>query len=176
MVVHVAGEHMDRDNEFVHKLRKDSAKSGDVVVVIYVNGEDERSQTGIVAGLVDEIQRRVAQSSHGPSGRPPLVVADLTMDCERHEVTRGARTINLSPMEFSLLEHFLRNRDRVQTESELMDSVFRGSKDGGFNSLWVHIHRLRRKIDEGFPVRLLHTIRGVGYILKTPNHTKSKAG
>ena len=153
--------------DVLRTVRREKKPNSDVVVVIYLNGADKSgTQTAAVAKIVDEIQRHIGDE------RPPddvLTLADLRMDRNRRELSRAGKPIHLSPMEWALLEYLLLHRDRVQTEHVLMESVFGSTQKGGrFNTLWVHMHRLRKKVDERAAVRLIHTIRGVGYILKTP--------
>ncbi len=172
MVVHVATDALADPEEMFRKLRREKKNSSDLFVVIYLNGGDETgSQSAKVAQLVDEIQRRMGD---GQTGEGVLTIADLRLDRNRHEVQRAGALVHLSPMEFALLEYLMQHRDRVQTEHVLMDAVFGGApKDGRFNTLWVHMHRLRKKVDREACVRLIHTIRGVGYIIKTPARSQA---
>jgi len=167
MVVRIAHAAQEKQEDLLRSLRREKKDTSDLFVVIYVNGADETgTQTAAVAKIVGAIQRRM-----GAAGTEPdvLAIADLRLDRNRHEVTRAGMPIHLSPMEYALLEYLLLHRDCVQTEAVLMDAVFGGGqKSGRFNTLWVHMHRLRKKLDEPASVRLMHTIRGVGYILKTP--------
>jgi DNA-binding response OmpR family regulator len=95
-----------------------------------------------------------------------LTVADLHMDRATREVTRGGRDrIGLSPKEFALLEYLLMRPDEVVSRSALIDHVWDDSFDSMSNVLDVTVHRLRGKIDGGCNGRLLHTIKGVGYVL-----------
>jgi len=90
------------------------------------------------------------------------------MERERHEVLRAGRSIHLSPIEYALLEFLMVHHDRALTEETLTRAVLRGTDGGRFTRLWVHIHRLRRKVDQPPSTPLIHTIRGVGYILRSP--------
>jgi len=119
----------------------------------------------VFSKVIDDARRRVA--------RPGLVgdhlcVGDLRMERERHEVLRAGRSIHLSPIEYALLEFLMVHHDRALTEETLTRAVLRGTDGGRFNRLWVHIHRLRRKVDQPPSTPLIHTIRGVGYILRSP--------
>lgn len=139
----------------------------DLFVVINFNGEDDSgSQSATVADIVSEIKRRISDAEPGPAS---FSIADLHMDRNLHEVRRSGTLVHLSPLEFSLLEHLLLYRDRVQTNRVLMNAVFgRSEREKCFNTLWVYMHSLRRKIDQRGNIPLLHTIRGVGYVLRTP--------
>jgi DNA-binding response OmpR family regulator len=97
-----------------------------------------------------------------------LKLADLEMDAARHEVERGGRPLALTAREFDLLEYLLRNQGRVVTREMLAADVWKETRRATplDNVIDVHIARLRKKIDEPFAVRLLHTVRGVGFILR----------
>ncbi len=96
-----------------------------------------------------------------------LSAGDLVMDRAARRVTVGERSLDLSPKEFALLEYFLNHKDQVVTRSELTDHVWDDSFDSFGNVVDVAIHRLRKKIDGERSDRLLHTIKGVGYVLKS---------
>lgn len=100
------------------------------------------------------------------SGTSVLQVADLTLDPVRRVVTRGATRIELSLKEFALLEYFMRNKDRVLSRTMIAEHVWNYDFDSGTNVVDVYINYLRRKIDAGRAQRLIHTVRGSGYIMK----------
>jgi two-component system OmpR family response regulator len=93
--------------------------------------------------------------------------ADLTVDIGSRRVTRGGREIVLLPREFKLLEYFMRHKEQVVTRTMLLEHVWDYSNEPHQSIIDTHISRLRKKIDEGFDVPLLHTVRGVGYRLST---------
>jgi hypothetical protein len=92
---------------------------------------------------------------------------DLVMDLLSRKVTRGGRAIELKPREFKLLQELLRSKDRVVTRTMLLERVWDYLFDPHTSLIDTHVSRLRKKIDEGFAVPLLHTLRGVGYRLST---------
>jgi DNA-binding response OmpR family regulator len=94
-----------------------------------------------------------------------LRVADLEMDTVRRAVRRAGKTIDLKPKEYALLEFLIRNSDRPVTKSLIIEHVWNIHFDSVSNVVEVHINSLRNKLDRGFPKPLIHTIRGVGYIL-----------
>jgi DNA-binding response OmpR family regulator len=96
-----------------------------------------------------------------------LASGDLEMDRAQHAVTVGGEAVELSPKEFAVLEYFLRRRDEVVTRTELAEHVWDDHFDAVSNVIDVTVHRLRRKIDGDRTERLLHTIKGVGYMLKS---------
>jgi len=97
-----------------------------------------------------------------------LELADLGLDADRREVERGGRALALTAREFDLLEYLLRNQGRVVTREMLAADVWKETRRATplDNVIDVHIARLRKKVDEPFAVRLLHTVRGVGFILR----------
>jgi two-component system OmpR family response regulator len=98
-----------------------------------------------------------------------LRCADVVMDLLSRKVTRSGRALDLLPREFKLLEYFLRNKDRVVTRTMLLEQVWDYRFDPHTSIIDTHISRLRKKLDDGYPTPLLHTLRGVGYRLsETP--------
>jgi two-component system OmpR family response regulator len=79
---------------------------------------------------------------------------------------RDGRTVDLQPREFSLLEYFMRNPDRVLSKTMILERIWSYSFDPQTNVVDVLVSRLRRKIDHDFPDKLIHTLRGVGYVLR----------
>ena len=94
-----------------------------------------------------------------------LRVADLEMDTIRRKVTRAGQAINLKPKEYALLEILMRNTDRPLTKALIIEHVWDIHFDSISNVVEVHINSLRNKVDRGFGLPLIHTIRGVGYVL-----------
>jgi len=95
-----------------------------------------------------------------------LRFADLALDPDAHEVRRGERRIELSRTEFSLLELFMRHPRQVLTRSQIFESVWGYDLGATSNSLGVYMGYLRRKTEDGDAPRLLHTVRGIGYVLR----------
>jgi two-component system OmpR family response regulator len=107
--------------------------------------------------------------------RPPLVntptvlrVADLEMDLLKRAVTRAGRRIQLQPKEFRLLEYLMRHAGQVVTRTMLLEQVWDFHFDPRTSMVETHISRLRSKIDKGFQVELIQTVRGAGYSLRAP--------
>ena len=94
-----------------------------------------------------------------------LQVADLIVDTGSHRVTRASTAIELTSKEYAMLEYFVRNVDQVLTRTIISEHVWDEEFDSLSNIIDVYVRRLRRKIDEGYQPRLLHTIRGSGYLL-----------
>jgi heavy metal response regulator len=95
-----------------------------------------------------------------------LTIADLELDTVSHRARRGGRSIELTAKEYALLEFFLRNHGRVLSRTSISEHIWRYNFDTGTNVIDVYVNHLRNKIDEGFEPRLIHTVRGVGYVLK----------
>ena len=95
-----------------------------------------------------------------------LSIADLTLDTASHLVYRGGKFLELTTKEYSLLEYFMINKERILTRSLIAEHVWNYDFDYESNIIDVYIRYLRRKIDADFNVKLLHTVRGSGYILK----------
>lgn len=112
---------------------------------------------------VEALQRRGA--STGRSIVTSLRCGDLTMDLLARRVERGGVRVDLQPREFRLLELLLRNQGQVVTRTMMLEEVWDYHFDPGTNVIDVHISRLRKKIDDGGGTPLLHTVRGVGYML-----------
>ena len=95
-----------------------------------------------------------------------LQVDGLTLDLVTHKVKRGAEEIELTGKEYSLLEYFMRNQGKVLTRTMIAEHVWDYNFDTFTNVIDVYINHLRKKVDKNHPLKLLHTLRGVGYIMK----------
>jgi two-component system OmpR family response regulator len=111
---------------------------------------------------IDALQRRSPSASTVVT---TLECGDLNMDLLSHRVERAGTRIDLQPREFRLLECLLRNQGHVVTRTMMLEEVWDYHFDPGTNVIDVHMSRLRKKIDEGAEIPLLHTVRGVGYML-----------
>ncbi len=99
------------------------------------------------------------------SHRERVEYADLKLDLDKHECIRSGAIIHLSPKEFALLKYLLENTERVVSRSEIQNNVWNTHFDTGTNFIDVYINDLRRKIDKDFPVKLIHTKPGIGFII-----------
>ncbi|MCD8082973.1 MAG: response regulator transcription factor [Clostridiales bacterium] len=118
----------------------------------------------------DELTARIRamiRSSHGAAGNE-LSVGDLVMDCAARRVTRGGKEIALSAREYALLEYLMHNAGIVLTREKIEDHIWNYDYEGGTNVVDVYISYLRRKIDSGQEQKLIHTVRGRGYVLREP--------
>jgi heavy metal response regulator len=95
-----------------------------------------------------------------------LTCADLELDTVTHKARRAGKQIDLTAKEYALLEYFLRNKDRVLSRTIISEHIWDYNFDTGTNLIDVYVNHLRNKIDSGFDRRLIHTVRGVGYVLR----------
>lgn len=115
-----------------------------------------------------ELMARIRAMTRTPFGMTSniLTVDDLTMDCSAHTVCRNGQEISLSAKEYALLEYLMRNRGIVLSREKIENHIWNFDYTGGTNVVDVYIRYLRKKIDEGHPKKLIHTIRGSGYVLR----------
>ncbi|MBK5417867.1 MULTISPECIES: response regulator transcription factor [unclassified Pseudomonas] len=116
---------------------------------------------------LDALCRRRAEPP-ATTQEPRLRVANLEIDLLRRTVRRGERVIELVPREYALLEHLMRNAGQVITRTMLFEAVWSYAYDERTNVIEVHISRLRRKVDGEGDLPMIHTIRGAGYVLRSP--------
>jgi len=95
-----------------------------------------------------------------------LSIANLELDTVSHKAKRGERAIDLTAKEYALLEYFLRNKNRVLSRTIISEHIWDYNFDTGTNLIDVYVNHLRNKIDNGFEKKLIHTVRGVGYVLR----------
>ncbi len=95
-----------------------------------------------------------------------LEIADLSLNLVSHKVNRGNEEIELTGKEYSLLEYFMRNQEKVLTRTMIAEHVWDYNFDTFTNVIDVYVNHLRKKIDKNFSTKLLHTLRGVGYVMK----------
>ena len=96
-------------------------------------------------------------------------IANLSVNCDSHEVYRDKTPIKLSTREFTILEYMIRNKEKVLPREKIEQHIWDYNYEGGTNVVDVYIRYLRKKIDDNFSPKLIHTIRGIGYILKVDN-------
>lgn len=149
------------------------------VLLLTVRATIEDKVLGLDAGADDYLTKpfafeefvarvRALLRRRAETAPPVLQVADLALDPARRVVSRAGRKIDLTPREFALLDYFMRNPDRVLTRTMIANRVWDYSFDAATNVIDVYVNYLRRKIDTGHDSKLLHTVRGVGYVMKEP--------
>jgi two-component system response regulator MprA len=154
-------------------------RSADDVPILMLTARDalESRVEGLDAGaddyLVKPFERqellarlRALLRRRPPRGSASVVVGDLALNPDTHEVNRGARDIDLTQREFELLEYLMRNERIVVPRQRLLEEVWGYDPFATTNTIEVFVSNLRRKLEAGGEVRLLHTIRGAGYVLR----------
>jgi two-component system OmpR family response regulator len=132
---------------------------------LQIGGDDYLTKPFAFSELLARIQALIRRSTD--QAEPTrLAVGDITMDLISREVMRAGEKIELQPLEFSLLEYLMRNAGRVVSKTMIMEHVWDYYFDPQTNVVESRIYKLREKIDKNFPTRLIHTVRGVGYVLK----------
>jgi two-component system OmpR family response regulator len=132
---------------------------------LQAGGDDYLTKPFAFAELLARVQALVRRASRAPEPTT-LSLGDLTLDLLTRKVSRGAVTIELRPREFALLEYLLRNAGKVVSKTMILSHVWEYNFDPQTNIVDVLVSRLRDKIDRPFDVKLLHTVRGVGYVLR----------
>lgn len=118
----------------------------------------------LLARIRAALRKRPAQAAEPP--RSLLTAGPLSMDTDRHEVTVDGENVELTRREFDLLRYLLENKEKVITRESLLDHVWGFDFVGETNAVDVYIRFLRSKIDEHFGIKLIHTVRGVGYVIR----------
>ncbi|MFZ5572516.1 MAG: response regulator [Thermodesulfobacteriota bacterium] len=137
----------------------------DRVKGLQTGGDDYLTKPFAFSELLARVQALIRRTT-GASEPTQLSAADVTMNLITREVFRAGRKIELQPLEFSLLEYLMRNPGRVISKTMIMEHVWDYYFDPGSNVVESRIYKLREKIDKGFPFKLIHTVRGVGYVLR----------
>jgi len=162
--------------KLIENLRREKLKTP--VIILSAKGDVDDRVKGLQIGADDYLAKPFAFSellarlqalirrSSDVSEPTKLAVADISMNLISREVVRAGKKIELQPLEFSLLEYLLRNAARVVSKTMIMEHVWDYYFDPQTNVVESRIYKLREKIDKGFSTRLIHTVRGVGYVLK----------
>ena len=160
----------------IERMRKERVRTP--VIILSAKGSVDDRVKGLQTGSDDYITKPFAFSEllarvqalirrgSGQAEPARLTVGDLSMNLITREVTREGRKIELQPMEFSLLEYLVRNAGKVVSKTMIMEHVWDYNFDPQTNVVEARISRLRDKIDRDFSKKLIHTIRGVGYVVK----------
>ncbi len=137
----------------------------DRVKGLQAGGDDYLTKPFAFAELLARLQALLRRSA-GTSEPTRLVVGDLSLDLLSRKVERAGKAVELRPREFALLEYLMRHPGRVLSKTMILSHVWGYSFDPGTNVVDVLVSRLRDQVDEGFPTRMIHTVRGAGYVLK----------
>lgn len=164
--------------EVARELRANGVKTP--ILMLTALGSTEEKVTGLDAGAddylvkpfdFDELLARIRalhkRSTDNLGNVHVLKIEDLELDLDRKVARRGGQTIDLTAKEFLLLEYLLRNRNRVISRAEILEKVWSSGFDTTTNVIDVYINFLRKKIDKPFPKKIIHTMVGMGYIVKS---------
>ncbi|MFI5929509.1 response regulator transcription factor [Micromonospora sp. NPDC051543] len=132
-----------------------------------LGGDDYVTKPFSLEELTARIRAVLRRTTTGEQTPSRLTFADLELDEETHEVHRSGQRVQLSPTEFKLLRYLMLNANRVLSKAQILDHVWNYDFRGDDNIVESYISYLRRKVDTGQP-RLIHTLRGVGYVLRKP--------
>lgn len=135
---------------------------------LQTGGDDYVTKPFAFTELLARVQALIRRAG-GVSEPTRLVVGDLALNLITREVSRDGKTIELQPLEFSLLEYLMRNQDRVVSKTMIMEHVWNYNFDPQTNVVEARICRLRDKIDRPYASKLINTVRGVGYVIKAPH-------
>ena len=138
----------------------------DRVLGLQSGGDDYLTKPFAFSELLARVQALIRRATRATDAPGYLAAADLKMDLFARTVTRADQSIDLQPREFSLLELLLRHAGRPVTKTMILEHIWDFGFDPQTNLVDVLVHRLRGKVDKDFPVKLIHTLRGVGYVLK----------
>ncbi len=147
------------------------------VLLVTARGEVSERVEGLMLGADDYLAKPFAMTElvarvvalarrANTQGMTILRMEDLTMNLITREVHRAGEKIELPMREFALLEFMMRSPGRVLSRTQLIENVWQWHFDTGTNVVEVYIQRLRKKVDEGHPVKLIHTVRSVGYVMR----------
>ena len=164
--------------EVLKKIRKQNIKTP-VLLLTARDGIEDRVQ-GLDFGADDYLIKpfafdellariRVLLRRNTNNASNVFTIANLTVNCDSHEVSRDKISIKLSTREFTILEYMIRNKEKVLSREKIEQHIWDYNYEGGTNVVDVYIRYLRKKIDDNFSPKLIHTIRGIGYILKVYN-------
>ena len=137
----------------------------DRVKGLHIGADDYLTKPFAFSELLARLQALIRRSSDADEPTK-LTVADISMNLISREVVRAGKKIELQPLEFSLLEYLMRNAGRVVSKTMIMEHVWDYYFDPQTNVVESRIYKLREKIDKGFSSKMIHTVRGVGYVLK----------
>lgn len=163
--------------EVCRKLREEGETTVPILMLTALGATDD-VVTGLDAGADDYLKkpfkfkellarvRAITRRKTLSIATKQLQVADLQMDLDRKIVSRGNKAVKLTAKEFNLLEYLIRNKGRVVSRVDILENVWEVNFDLGTNVIDVYVNYLRNKIDKNYSPKLIHTVVGMGYVLK----------
>lgn len=136
----------------------------DIVQGLNLGADDYMTKPFVADEFLARIKARLRRQDGG--GESVLSVSDLSLNSKTLEVTRGDKQIQLTPQEFKLLQYLMNNKGRILTREMILNRIWLYSSDIETRVVDVYMGYLRKKIDTGFPKKLLHSVRGFGYVIK----------
>lgn len=137
----------------------------DRVTGLEAGGDDYLVKPFAFTELLARVQALIRRAGSAPASTT-VTAGDVTLDLRTRRVTRAGRDLDLRPREFALLEYLMRNPGRVVSKTMILSHVWDYTFDPRTNVVDVLVHRLREKIDKGFDRKMIHTVRGIGYVLR----------
>ena len=172
-----------------YELVKELRDKGEDIPVLFLTAKDSVADRvkGIDIGADDYLIKpfdfdellariRAITRKHAGNRSNKFTEGDLVMDVERRIVTRGGKEIQILPKEFSILEYLLRNKGTVVSREQIEDRIWNYEYSGNSNNVDVYMSKLRKKIDDGYDAKLIHTIRGVGWVLRQDTDKNTDGG
>ncbi|MGE3611808.1 MAG: response regulator transcription factor [Bacteriovoracaceae bacterium] len=138
----------------------------DKIAGLQIGADDYLEKPFSFSELLARIQALVRRNAPSKAEKTELNHCGVKLDLLTRKVTRDDKTIDLQAKELALLEYFLRNPDRIVTKTMILENVYGYNFDTQTNVVDVLVHRLRSKIEDGFECKIIHTLRGLGYVLK----------
>jgi DNA-binding response OmpR family regulator len=135
----------------------------DIVQGLSIGADDYMTKPFVADEFLARIKARLRKTGNGEG---KLTVADLELDNKTLEVVRSGKEIQLTPQEFKLLQYLMSNKGRILTREMILNRIWLYSSDIETRVVDVYMGYLRKKIDSGFPKKLLHSVRGFGYVIK----------
>jgi two-component system, OmpR family, response regulator len=158
----------ERDTATLVLMLSAIATSTDRVEGMHAGCDDYLAKPYAFAEVLARLEA-LARRADRARGLPVLRVADLELDTQARLASRGGQVIRLQHREFLLLEYLVRHAGQVVTRTMLLEATWRYDFEPRGNIIDMHVHRLRHKVDHGFPYKLIHTVAGAGYVVRAPS-------
>lgn len=158
----------ERDSSLPILMLTALSSTDDVVTGLGAGADDYLAKPFKFKELVARVRALTRRKNLQAAATSKLTFADLEMDLDTKTVFRNGKNISLTAREFTLLEYFMKHPNKVLSRIDLLENVWELNFDLGSNVVDVYVNYLRNKIDKDFPVKLIHTVIGMGYALKLP--------